>query len=75
MTEENKLSINESSISGSEMPGHEKSTTRRSSAELDVQAPRDNEFNSANPEILSDSELSNNDKVVDGEVIEADEGS
>ncbi|POS85978.1 hypothetical protein EPUL_001915 [Erysiphe pulchra] len=76
MTEENKSPIYKSSIDGTDIHGHEKSTNLRSSAGWDGKARIEKKLDSGNSKALSDSENSNNDTndmVVVGDVIEADE--
>ncbi|RKF65500.1 Protein phosphatase 1 regulatory subunit SDS22 [Erysiphe neolycopersici] len=73
MTEEKKSPTNKISINGADIRGHEKPTIPRSSEGWDGKARIEKKIDPSNPEALSDSEHSNNDVIVVGDTIEADE--
>lgn len=62
------------SIKGNDAEGHETPKTPRSSSGWDGKLRVEKKFELVNPEALSDPEYSDEENVVPGETIDADEG-
>jgi protein phosphatase 1 regulatory subunit 7 len=62
------------SINGDDVEGHDTPKSARSSSGWDGKLRIDKKLELANPEALSDPEYSDEENVVPGEVIDADEG-